>query len=732
VTSVISYRATVNDCVTRATVNEEGSYVFEAGDRLFVTSGENLYGTLMIIGGVGQHSATFEGELNCVNGFTPSPTTPLSATLVSLNDKLHRVQDGKVTATAYPENEWASDLADAYSKYSDFTASCTYAEKSFTLQQNSSFLVFSVTLNDGVSAQTDVLAEVENNGTLRRSATLQSQAEQGSVMVKFATAFAQGTQLTNPKLSLTVAGTKTTLDLANQTLAANKYYRVTRSLFTLPDFFTIQATEAQTQITFQYATAANAVQYTTDGGNTWQSYLTTDGAITLANAGDRVGFRGQGTLYHNTSGNTPLFTVADNKPVYVFGNLMSLMSDADYHPGTATTVKYAFKSAFRNATWIRVAEGKKLTLPATTLASCSYESLFDGCTGLTVTPVDNLPSTDLNDGVYYRMFAGCTNMTSAPTISATAAPYDCCNRMFLNCTSLEVAPRLLPTDLAKQCYYEMFSGCSSLSSVPVLTVNRVDEASCYGMFRNCSSLTSVPGRLMATQLYGASYKDMFNSCSSLQTAPSIEGVTSVDWHSLRSMFAGCRSLEQVNGSLNVATLQSACYREMFANCTSLRTVPSFGTIATMAEEACMSMFLNCSSLEAVSIGSTASELKKLCCYSMFNGCSGISVFYSMGTVTTVAQECCRNMYVGCVGLTASPITLAASTLANNCYQEMFRGCSHLSSVTCLATDISASNCLTGWMNGVSESGTFTKASSMTTMPEGASGIPSGWTIIDEN
>jgi len=36
-------------------------------------------------------------------------------------------------------------------------------------------------------------------------------------------------------------------------------------------------------------------------------------------------------------------------------------------------------------------------------------------------------------------------------------------------------------------------------------------------------------------------------------------------------------------------------------------------------------------------------------------------------------------------------------LANSCYRNMFKGCTKLSSVTCLATNISASNCLKDWL-----------------------------------
>ena len=48
----------------------------------------------------------------------------------------------------------------------------------------------------------------------------------------------------------------------------------------------------------------------------------------------------------------------------------------------------------------------------------------------------------------------------------------------------------------------------------------------------------------------------------------------------------------------------------------------------------------------------------------------------------------------------------------------------------LATDISAEQCLLNWVSGVASSGTFIKAASMTSLPSGINGIPSGWTVQD--
>lgn len=98
-------------------------------------------------------------------------------------------------------------------------------------------------------------------------------------------------------------------------------------------------------------------------------------------------------------------------------------------------------------------------------------------------------------------------------------------------------------------------------------------------------------------------------------------------------------------------------------------------------------------------------------------------------VTTLVNGCYESMFQGCTSLTTAP-ELPARTLDNTCYQNMFYGCTSLNSIKCLATDISATNCLSNWMYNVPSGGTFTKAAGVT-WPSGTSGIPNGWTVVEE-
>jgi hypothetical protein len=89
------------------------------------------------------------------------------------------------------------------------------------------------------------------------------------------------------------------------------------------------------------------------------------------------------------------------------------------------------------------------------------------------------------------------------------------------------------------------------------------------------------------------------------------------------------------------------------------------------------------------------------------------------------------MFQGCKSLTKAP-KLPATKLVNSCYSNMFSGCTSLQEITCLATDISASSCISWWVNSVPKGGTFYKNPAMatTSWATGANGIPSGWTVVD--
>ena len=278
-----------------------------------------------------------------------------------------------------------------------------------------------------------------------------------------------------------------------------------------------------------------------------------------------------------------------------------------------------------------------------------------------------------NVRAYGYLFYGNTCLINAKNLilPATTLANACYRDMFYGCTSLVSAPALPTTTLAQNCYREMFYGCSSLTEAPALPATTVAQ-SCYeAMFYGCSSLVVTP-TLPATVLASSCYKDMFNGCSSLTSAP----------------------------ALPATTLASYCYQDMFRNCSALTIAPALPA-TSVPFSGYKNMFWGCSSLV------TAPDLP----------------------ATTLSNYSYQYMFRDCSSLT-SAIVLPATTLANYCYYEMFRGCTLLNDITCLATDISATQCTLGWLLDVASIGTFHKAAEMTGWATGTSGIPANWTVED--
>lgn len=98
--------------------------------------------------------------------------------------------------------------------------------------------------------------------------------------------------------------------------------------------------------------------------------------------------------------------------------------------------------------------------------------------------------------------------------------------------------------------------------------------------------------------------------------------------------------------------------------------------------------------------------------------------------TILSAYCYSEMFSGCTSLISAP-ELPATKLTVYCYRQMFQNCTRINYIKCLATDISALNSHINWLKGVSATGIFVKDAAMEDWPIGASGIPEGWTVIDE-
>ena len=173
----------------------------------------------------------------------------------------------------------------------------------------------------------------------------------------------------------------------------------------------------------------------------------------------------------------------------------------------------------------------------------------------------------------------------------------------------------------------------------------------------------------------------------------------------------------------------AIFRGLFKDCSVLTSAPELP--ATILAPYCYySMFAGCTNLAAAPVLS-ATNLANDCYNGMFVSCTNLTSAPEL-PATTLKPGCYNGMFNDCESLTSAP-ELPATTLVDYCYNQMFSGCTSLNSVTMLATNISAPNCLTFWMDGVpagdgEHTRTFTKHKDMESLPNGVNGIPSGWTV----
>lgn len=140
-------------------------------------------------------------------------------------------------------------------------------------------------------------------------------------------------------------------------------------------------------------------------------------------------------------------------------------------------------------------------------------------------------------------------------------------------------------------------------------------------------------------------------------------------------------------------LSESCYENMFYGCTGIEEAPVISA-TNLAANCCDHMFYGCSNL-AIPPVLSAESLASHCYDAMFYGCTSLELAPELPAIT-LANYCYAEMFSECTSLKKSP-TLPAANLAPYCYNNMFSGCSDLEKVICLAKDISATDCLNGWL-----------------------------------
>jgi hypothetical protein len=178
-----------------------------------------------------------------------------------------------------------------------------------------------------------------------------------------------------------------------------------------------------------------------------------------------------------------------------------------------------------------------------------------------------------------------------------------------------------------------------------------------------------------------------------------------------------------DGSIGAFSINKKC--NVSGLCSSI--IPKVLGEKYMTRQLFYNLFYGCDGIvDASKLELPATTLVDSCYSHMFDSCTSLVNAPEL-PATTLAEDCYLGMFDSCTSLVNAP-ELPATTLADYCYYYMFRGCTKLNYIKMLATDISATNCLSNWVYGVASSGTFVKNKNATWNVIGEDGVPSGWTI----
>ena len=503
----------------------------------------------------------------------------------------------------------------------------------------------------------------------------------------------------------------------------------------------------------------------------WNSANTDPISITVA-AGDVVQFRGDNACYwaSGDSGETVTRFTATN-PVYVYGNVMSLIDKDDFPTNTTLTEEFALAYLFAapssdiyqfyaNNSTILNHPNKDIMLPATTLSETCYGYMFAGCEGLTRAP--ELPATTLAMGCYHQMFADCSGLTEAPSLPATTLTDMCYSSMFYNCTSLTSAPDLLATNLVEGCYMGMFDGCSNLNYVRCLatsvyetdcTTDWLNGVAAEGTFIKAFDMWSWSTGVNGIPVGWIVEEDITTAPLTIEAIEDGTVVTITNTNSLilrvSINYGSSTSGFNTNQTTYTQTLPAGAalsiklHAQTGTNtCSSNFTVTALKDVYVYGNPLSLvyTSFSNKKDLTGCAYGvleglfclgyegSTlnphiknhptkdivlpATTLSDGCYMAMFSGCTGLTRAPEL-PATILSEDCYHRMFEYS-GLTQAPV-LPAATLIGQCYGGMFDHCTNLNYVRCMATDLGENNgelACGDWLKDVAATGTFVKAPGM--------------------
>jgi hypothetical protein len=334
-------------------------------------------------------------------------------------------------------------------------------------------------------------------------------------------------------------------------------------------------------------------------------------------------------------------------------------------------------------------------LPATTISAACYANMFRNCTSLTEATYE-LPALTMIQNCYYLMFSNCLKLTKAPRIKATTAADYCCYGMFNNCESLvDVQDTLYPTTVYDRSYFSMFNGCTSLSKTIALPATTLGDH-CYTQMFVKTKISTAPA-LPAMVITPSAYLYMFQNCKNL-VVPPVLNATVIGEQGYTCMFEGCSSMTNFQSVLPATSIGNSAYAFMFSGCSNITSapevmvedVPYWGCrgmfeytgitvgpkihFKTLGENAVRNFVRGCSSLTTAYMSNITSVGKEGAAY-FYNADNLVTIENIDGFApTTVGENGCEQAFSHSPKLTTFPSILPATTLTKACYINMFEGC----------------------------------------------------------
>ena len=307
---------------------------------------------------------------------------------------------------------------------------------------------------------------------------------------------------------------------------------------------------------------------------------------------------------------------------------------------------------------------------------------------------------------------GCTSLTTAPILPATTLTNGCYAHMFQGCTGLTTAPVLPATTLADGCYQYMFFGCSNLRSVACLATTNISLVNCYYWLNGVAStgtFNQAPGATWTTGIYGIPSGWTVQNPQNMPLTFEAKVANS----KVRFTISPVADLHDVEYSTDGGSSWQTYTNKTDINLPNVGDKVQFRGIA--------------SSCCGCKFSSTAGEV-----YVYGNVMSLLygSDFADKTDFPSGSEFTFSSMFQGFSTLYSHPslaLLLPATTLPIFCYIYTFYGCTNLSSVTCWATDITATGCLDDWFSGAGTNATSPTLHVKSTMAS-ANWNATGWTI----